>query len=560
MGRGPEPARGGPDGLARYELLDRVGAGSMGTVYRAVDRRSGRIVAIKLVHEHLQADPTYVARFRREARVAGLLNSPFTVRVLDSGSDQGRSFIVSEFVDGTPLGTVLRTEPVPPARALLIAAQVALALEEAEKRGVVHRDIKPDNILLTRDGPVKVADFGISHLASATGVTTAGMFLGTMAYSAPEQYRGEGDIRADIYSLGVTLFYMLAGELPFVAENAPAIMRMHHDDPPPLDKLAGLPPPVAHIVARCLEKDPARRYQHPSDLVAALDRVRRLVADPTLDAPVGRGDPWWLLSSDNGQRPETDTAGQQEPDAVRVGVAGLEPPAPPVLRPGPRVRGRRFLPLALIAGALAVVATVTLAISLRTARGGSSGATATPGGQVEVSVTPSVAITPTQILTPSPEPPSPTAGPATPVDSPTPTPTAVPTTVVPPVRSIVAGQWEQRFTVITNTCSSGLKAGEQWSRTLSLRELQQQDGYLSEGERFNLFDSDDGFIGAFGFTWPVLRLNLPLRGGGGFVALYVEFFTETTAWSRWEDHLTSASGECVILSEEERPPGFVPRQ
>jgi eukaryotic-like serine/threonine-protein kinase len=559
MGRDPEPADGGPGGLARYELLDRVGAGSMGTVYRAVDRRSGRIVAVKLVHEHLQADPAYVARFRREARVAGLLNSPYTVRVLDSGSDQGRSFIVSEFVDGTPLGTVLRTERLSPGRALRIAAQVAMALAEAERRGVVHRDIKPDNILLTRDGPAKVADFGISHLASATGVTTAGMFLGTMAYAAPERYRGEGDIRADIYSLGVTLFYMLAGELPFVAENAPMIMRLHQEELPPLEKLIGVPSPVAHIAGRCLEKDPDRRYQHPSDLVAALERVRRLVSDPAPDDPLGTDDAWSRRSADAGRIPEDGLPRGLWGGSGAAVDGGQESHPPAVAWSRPRERGRRFFPLAVIAGALVVVATVALTLSLRTARGGPGGETVTPGGRGGLSATPSVVVT-RQAAASSPDPVSPTAGPVTPVESLTPTPTAVATTVVPQLQSIVAGKWEHNFTVISNTCGAGLKAGERWARTLSLRELQQQDDRLSEGERFNLFDSDDGFIGAFAFTWPVLRLELPLRGGGGFVALYFEFFTETTAWSRWEDHLTSASGECVILSEEERPPGFVPRQ
>jgi hypothetical protein len=128
-----------------------------------------------------------------------------------------------------------------------------------------------------------------------------------------------------------------------------------------------------------------------------------------------------------------------------------------------------------------------------------------------------------------------------------------------PSRSIVAGEWDLRFTVLSNTCNQGLRAGDTWTRALSVREVQPQDGYITEGESFNLFNEDDTFVGAFQFTWPVLRINPPVRGGGAYVMLYLEFFNDHDGWVRWEDHVTTADGECVAISEEERPPGYSPK-
>ena len=238
------PAWGAPpSSLSHYDLEERMGAGGMGTVYRAVDRRSGANVAIKILHAHLQSTPAYLERFHREAEIASKLDSRYMVRVLDSGSDRGHQFIVSEFVGGAKLGDVLRQGRLEIVEALAVAAQIAHALEEAALQGVIHRDIKPDNIMFTQGGSIKVADFGISRLADATTVTLTGMFVGTMAYTAPEQARGHADIRSDIYSLGITLFEMLTGDVPFHSETPTGLMRMHEDDPPPLDRLEGMPDP-----------------------------------------------------------------------------------------------------------------------------------------------------------------------------------------------------------------------------------------------------------------------------------------------------------------------------
>ena len=256
----------------------------MGAVYRATDMRSGVAVALKLVHPHLAVDTTFIDRFRREAHIASLLTSPYVVRLLDFGLDQGRYFMVSEYVEGTKLSDVLRQGRLEPLQALAIAAQVALALGEAETREIVHRDIKPDNIIITPDNSLKVLDFGIARLAGAPGVTTTGVFVGTPAYSAPEQFLDEADIRSDIYALGIVLFLMLSGELPFRAPTPTGYMRLHEDEPPPLQKLAGVPAPVVDIVARCLAKAPADRYQHISQLLSAIEAARQTVASTPSDS------------------------------------------------------------------------------------------------------------------------------------------------------------------------------------------------------------------------------------------------------------------------------------
>ena len=263
--------------IGPYTLLDRVGSGGMGVVYRALDRRSGTVVAFKLLHEHVSADPAAVERFRREAHVASLLRSSYAVHALDFGSEDGQYYFVSEYVDGRPLSEVLSEDRPEPLAALAIVSQVGLALDEAESRQITHRDIKPDNILLAEDGSVKLADFGIAALRYFGGLTVAGTYVGTLAYSAPEQHRGEADIRSDIYSLGVVLFEMLAGKKPFEAATPAQLMALVAEAPPPLELLSGLPDELVGVVARCLEKDPGARFQHVSELLAAIDSVRQVL-------------------------------------------------------------------------------------------------------------------------------------------------------------------------------------------------------------------------------------------------------------------------------------------
>ncbi len=221
-------ASGLPRDLSHYRLERQVGAGGMGSVFLGVDRRDGSRVAVKLLHPMLAAAAEFRERFESEAHVAALLRSPYTVHLLDYGHEGDTYFLVMEYVEGQTLAEALREGPLPVEQALRIGISVARALEEAAARGVVHRDIKTENIMLLAEGGVKVADFGISRRAGVPGLTLTGAFLGTPDYAAPEQFEGQADERTDIYALGVTLFAMLAGRPPF--EGTPLeLMRQHRE-------------------------------------------------------------------------------------------------------------------------------------------------------------------------------------------------------------------------------------------------------------------------------------------------------------------------------------------
>lgn len=265
-----------PQIVSHFRLERLLGAGGMGAVYKGTDRRDGTPVAIKLLHPHLAEDPSFRERFEREAHVAALLRSPYTVHLLDYGVAERHYFIVMEYVDGETLKDALKHLPLPLNRALRIAIQVARALEEAQARGVVHRDIKPENILLRSEDSVKVSDFGIARQVGNVTLTMPGAFIGTLSYAAPEQLLGQGntDHRSDIYALGATLYHMLVGRPPF-SGSLVEMLRDVRETPPPKEPLASLPADVIGIVSRCLEKDPDSRYQSGSDVAAALERASR---------------------------------------------------------------------------------------------------------------------------------------------------------------------------------------------------------------------------------------------------------------------------------------------
>jgi Tol biopolymer transport system component len=257
-----------------YEVVASLGAGGMGEVYRAHDTRLGRDVALKILPRQLSSDPSSLARFEREARQIAALNHPHIVAIFDTGNDGETAYIVTELVDGTTLrGMQLSVRKVAD-----IGAQIADALAAAHRAGVTHRDIKPDNVMVTRDGRVKLLDFGIAKAAAAPeGVTIAqtafGSTLGTPGYMAPEQVRGGVvDPRTDIFALGVLLYEMLAGTPPFKRETAPEILTATlHVDPPDLP--AGIPDSLQRVIRRCLEKNPAERFQSAEDLAFALRQL-----------------------------------------------------------------------------------------------------------------------------------------------------------------------------------------------------------------------------------------------------------------------------------------------
>ncbi|AMD88093.1 serine/threonine protein kinase [Actinomyces radicidentis] len=264
---------------SRYEIVDRVARGGMATVYRAHDRRLDRVVALKLMHPHLADSPDFVARFRREARAAARLSSPGVVAVYDQGSLDGIAYLVMELVEGPTLRDLIATGPLSVRESLGLTAQVLGPLGAAHRADLVHRDVKPENVLLPADGSVaKVADFGLARAVTEATQTSTGNVLGTVAYLAPELItHGASGPRADVFSVGVILYELLTGEQPFSAE-APiqiAFRNVHDDVPPPSALVPELAPQVDELVRAMTERDPDHRL---ADADAALAWLRSTVA------------------------------------------------------------------------------------------------------------------------------------------------------------------------------------------------------------------------------------------------------------------------------------------
>lgn len=250
----------------RYELLELVGTGGMSKVYKAHDRLLERNVALKVLHPHYGEDQEYVERFRREARAVAQLSHPNIVTVIDRGEDGGHQFIVFEYVDGENLKELVqRTGPLPVRRAVELAATIADALAFAHEHGLVHRDVKPQNVLLNGEGEAKVTDFGIARsLDVEHGVTQTGTVLGTSNYLSPEQASGKTVSAAtDVYSLGIVLYELLTGEVPFPGETFVAVAMKHINEPPPdlLQQRPDVSIRLAAAVDRALAKDPEDRFR-----------------------------------------------------------------------------------------------------------------------------------------------------------------------------------------------------------------------------------------------------------------------------------------------------------
>src|SRR5688572_29873311 len=274
--------------LGTYEILETLGEGGMGVVYRARDSRLQRDVALKLVHPHL-LDENHLERFRREARVLAALGHPNVAGVYELGDADGTAFIVMEFVPGETLADRLVTGPLPVPDAVRIACQVAAALESVHDKGLIHRDLKPANIKITPDGVVKVLDFGLAKTASSdltVGTTQEGVILGTATYMSPEQAKGRAaDRRADVWAFGVVLYEMLAGKQAFEGNTISDVLAKVIEREPDWTALPHLTPPrLRELLRRCVRKDPKTRLQAIGDARVQIEELMSGATEET--APV----------------------------------------------------------------------------------------------------------------------------------------------------------------------------------------------------------------------------------------------------------------------------------
>ena len=259
----------------RYRLIELLGSGGMATIYRATDTGLGRDVALKLLRPEYLRDPDFSARFRQEAQSAASLSHPNVVTVYDYGEDPSGPYIVMELIDGEDLATILRRSgTLPPRQVARIGAGVARALAAAHARGLVHRDVKPGNVLIGKDGQVKVVDFGIARAISEAQVTLPGTTLGSVHYFSPEQARGEPATAAsDIYSLGIVLYEMLVGSRPWEGDSAAsvALARLSGPIPDPMRSARPCRPTSSAVVRRALALDPKDRWPSASVMADALE-------------------------------------------------------------------------------------------------------------------------------------------------------------------------------------------------------------------------------------------------------------------------------------------------
>lgn len=270
----------------RYEIIELLGAGGMANVYRAHDPHLGRDVAVKVLADRFAADPAFVERFRREASAAAQLNHPNIVQVFDRGETDHTYFIVMEYLSGPDLKTMIRDRgPLPPIEAVDNALQILGALAAAHRRDVIHRDIKPQNVMQARDGMLKVTDFGIARAGAGADMTEAGSVIGTAQYLSPEQaHGGELTSASDCYSVGVVLYEMLTGQVPFDGERPVAIAMKHINEPPvpPRTYVPTIPQALEAVTLTALAKRPSERYRTAEEFSHALLEVRRTL---TADAP-----------------------------------------------------------------------------------------------------------------------------------------------------------------------------------------------------------------------------------------------------------------------------------
>ncbi|OSC31699.1 serine/threonine protein kinase [Mycobacterium vulneris] len=352
----------------RYRLQRLIATGGMGQVWEAVDSRLGRRVAVKVLKQEFSQDPEFIERFRAEARTTAMLNHPGIAAVHDYGESQldgeGRTaYLVMELVNGEPLNSVLkRTGRLSLRHALDMLEQTGRALQVAHAAGLVHRDVKPGNILITPTGQVKITDFGIAKAVDAAPVTQTGMVMGTAQYIAPEQALGhDATPSSDVYSLGVVGYEVVSGKRPFTGDGALTVAMKHIKEPPP-PLPAELPPNVRELIEITLVKNPAMRYRSGgpfADAVAAV-RAGRRPPRPSATPPAGRASPAAIPSSPTTRAAAVSPSRSAAPRRSRPTTGGHRPP------PARRTfsSGQRALLWAAgVLGALAIIIAVLIVIN-----------------------------------------------------------------------------------------------------------------------------------------------------------------------------------------------------
>jgi len=277
----------------RYQIIEELGKGGMGRVYKVLDRETKEKIALKLIKPDIAADKKTVERFRNELTSARKISHKNVCRMYDLGKEKGSYFITMEFVPGEDLKSFIRrAAPLSTARTISIAKQVCDGLAEAHQLGVVHRDLKPQNIMIDKQGNVRVMDFGIARSVQSKKITGEGVMIGTPEYMSPEQVEGkEVDHRSDIYSLGIIMYEMLTGKVPFEGETPLAIAMKHKSETPknPNELNSQIPEDLSHIILKCLEKDPEKRYQRSEELRSELENTEKGI--PTTDKIIPKKKP-----------------------------------------------------------------------------------------------------------------------------------------------------------------------------------------------------------------------------------------------------------------------------
>jgi eukaryotic-like serine/threonine-protein kinase len=356
----------GSEAFGQYQLRDVLGRGGMGQVYRAYDAVTDRVVALKVLPPNLAEDHEFQQRFRREARIAASLNDPHVVPIHSYGEIDGRLYVDMRLIEGRDLLEYIDENGgrLSPERAVAVIEQVAAALDSAHQAGLIHRDIKPKNILVTKARDfVYLIDFGIARTVADTSLTQTGHTMGTVAYMAPERFRGTTDHRADVYSLACVLHECLTGQRPYAGDSLEEQLNAHLNTPPPRPSTTtpGLPPALDAVVARGMAKDVEYRYQSAMELAEA---ARAAVASP--DAPAAWSPP---PAPPTAPRPAT-------PPTQDFPPTGAHPDPQPSYHPP--TQSRRLLLAIVGASALALAAVVALVIALVTQNDGSTNSAASP--------------------------------------------------------------------------------------------------------------------------------------------------------------------------------------